>query len=175
MRTRHRGIGINHRASIVSSAKSHPVDKLLSKSGIQEVYRISFLANHLVGPVYAGIERDHGLTRPEFLALFVLSRKDGLTASEIVALSGLPKNSISRGLALAEAKGLLRREPDPNDRRRAFLHVLPEGRALCGSLTSRFRDREAQLLAPLAPGERTQFSGLLKKLVCGSDDWTQPV
>lgn len=159
----------------MSSPNPHAVDELLSKSGIQEVYRISFLANHLVGPVYAGIERDHGLTRPEFLVLFVLSRKDGLTASEIVALSGLPKNSISRGLALAEAKGLIHRERDSDDRRRAFLHVLPEGRTLCESLVSRFTDRETQLLAPLTPGERTLLSGLLTKLVSGSDDWTQPV
>jgi DNA-binding MarR family transcriptional regulator len=151
------------------------VDEILSRSGIQDIYRISFLANHLVGPVYAGIERDHGLTRPEFLVLFVLSRKDGLTASEIVALSGLPKNSISRGLTLAEDKGLLRRARDPNDRRRAFLHVLPKGRALCSSLVSRFTEREAQLLAPLTPGERSRLSGLLKKLVSGSDDWAQPV
>ena len=157
------------------SADPHPVDELLSKTELKELYRISYLANHLVGPVYAGIERDVGLTRPEFLVLFVLSQQDGLTASEIVGLSGLPKNSISRGLQLAEGKGLLRRAPDPNDGRRAFLYILPAGRELCRSLVPRFTDREARLLAPLSQRERAQLSGLLQKLVAGSDDWAQLV
>ena len=153
----------------------HPVESLLAEGDLRDGYRLSFLANHLVGPVYAGIERDHDLTRPEFLVLFVLARQDGLTSSDIVALSGLPKNSISRGVQLAERKGLIRRARDPADGRRAFLHLEVSGRELHARLLPRFTAQETRLLAALDGNERRQFSKLLQKLVTASDQWTQSI
>lgn len=158
-----------------SAETDHPVERLLSGSTLKDGYRLSFLANQLVGPVYAGIERDHGLTRPEFLVLFVLAQQDGLTASDIVSLSGLPKNSISRGVQLAERKKLLRRQRDPGDGRRAFLHIEPAGQTLYAELVSRFTDQEARLLMPLNPQEREQLAALLRKMVNASATWIQPI
>ncbi len=159
----------------VSSETDHPVEQLLSGSALKDGYRLSFLANQLVGPVYAGIERDHGLTRPEFLVLFVLAQQDGMTASDIVSLSGLPKNSISRGVQLAEGKKLVRRRRDPGDGRRSFLHIEPAGQALHAELVSRFTDQEARLLMPLDPQEREQLTVLLRKMVNASAAWAQPI
>jgi DNA-binding MarR family transcriptional regulator len=158
-----------------TATELHPVEALLSQGEMGDGYRLSFLANHMVGPAYAAVERDHGLTRPEFLVLFILARQDGLTSSDIVALSGLPKNSISRGVQLAESKGFIRRRRDPDDGRRAFLLLEASGRALHALLLPQFTAQESKMLGPLDANERHQFGQLLAKLVTASDHWTQSI
>ena len=61
--------------------------------------------------------RDLGLTRSQWWVLTHLFRKDGITQSELAETLELEKPSLGRLLDRLEAKGWVRRTPDPRDRR----------------------------------------------------------
>lgn len=67
--------------------------------------------------------RELGLTRSQWWVLTHLFRKDGITQSELAETLELEKPSLGRLLDRLEAKGWVRREACPNDRRakRIFL------------------------------------------------------
>ncbi len=61
--------------------------------------------------------RDLGLTRSQWWVLTHLFRKDGITQSELAETLELERPSLGRLLDRLEAKGWVRRTPDPRDRR----------------------------------------------------------
>jgi DNA-binding MarR family transcriptional regulator len=73
----------------------------------------------------------------------------------------------SRMVALVdglEQLGLLRRRPNPDDRRVRTLHLTDDGRRLLDQLMAVSREHERQLTAGLAPAEREQLITLLGRL-----------
>ncbi len=144
---------------------------ILDDNMIRIAFRVSWLANFYSGPIYRDLERELGLTRPEFIVLFCLAHQPGVSAQDIRIMTGRPKNSISRAVnRLIKDERILRR-PDPVNYRAALLDLTDDGRALVDTLITRFKDREAQMLAPLSGAERQAFDRLLSKLVHRRDDW----
>lgn len=63
---------------------------------------------------------------PTDLKCFDLLRERGpISASDLVAITGLTSGAITGVVARLEREGYLYREPDPNDGRRQVLHVAP--------------------------------------------------
>lgn len=154
-----------------ATAEPNPVHRLLAGSALRDGYRLSFLANYFTGPVYSGIERDTGLTRPEYVTLFCVSHRDGLAASDISVLAGYPKNSISRGVNLLIRKGLIEKRADPRDGRRASLHATAAGTRLYRATVTGFVAQQERMLGCLSAAERRQLDRLLGKLVDASPGW----
>jgi DNA-binding MarR family transcriptional regulator len=74
----------------------------------------------------------------------------------------------SRMVALVdglEQRGLLKRRPDPNDRRVRTVHLTPDGRRLLGKIMEVSLEHERQLCTGLQPAEREQLITLLNRLV----------
>ena len=67
--------------------------------------------------------RELGLTRSQWWVLTHLYRKDGLTQSELADVLELEKPSLCRLLDRLEAKGWVRRETDPSDRRAKRIYL----------------------------------------------------
>lgn len=135
-------------------------------------WRLSFVANVYSVPLYREIERRWGLGRPEYIVLFCLSQVPGLLARDIVALSGRPKNSISRAVAANVARGLVTAGEDKPGRAQPL--VLTEaGQALVTEILPLFVVREAAMLSPLDPGEQATLAELLTKLSIRSDGWDE--
>ena len=132
---------------------------------VPDTFRISFLANSLVLPVYDAVKREHDLNRGEYLLLFCLSNVAELTAQDVADMTGRPRNSISRAVHRMLRDGYLTRSPDPDDGRQALLRITPTGRALHGKIVSYFVEREAALLGVLNDDERDTLDRLLNKLV----------
>ncbi len=66
-----------------------------------------------------------------------------------------------------ERKGLLRRGPDAEDRRRKSLALTPSGAALLARLPAlRQGDAVARCLAGMRPDQTAQLAGLLRDLAC---------
>jgi len=82
-----------------------------------------------------------------------LGRRTGIHLSDMVtALNEL------------EAGAYVARAPDPADRRRNVITVTDAGRDRAAELAERAAAVQEQLLAPLDPAEREQFTALLAKL-----------
>jgi DNA-binding MarR family transcriptional regulator len=69
-----------------------------------------------------------------------------------------------------EAKGWVRREADPADKRRKLLWVTPEGQDVALQMKRAVGRVQTRLLGPLSAAERKQFGTLLGKLIAGHED-----
>ena len=138
---------------------------MFERNEVPDTFRISFLANSLVLPIYEEIKREHDLSRGEYLLLFCLSNVAQLTAQDVADMTGRPRNSISRAVHRMLRDGYLTRSPDPDDGRQALLRITPTGRALHRTIVSNFIEREAALLGVLSGDERRTLDQLLTKLV----------
>lgn len=137
---------------------------LFRQQPIGDTFRLSFMANSLVLPVYDEIKRRHGLNRGEYLLIHCLSFVPVMTAQDVARVTGRPRNSISRAVHRMLEEELIARAPDPEDGRQAMLTVTPKGRALVDTIMPLFRQRQEALLAPLSGEERQQLDRLLGKL-----------
>lgn len=136
-------------------------------------YRVGFLSNWFSGPVYSVVERRFGMRRPKFATLFCLSQVGPLAATDIVRLTGIPKNSLSRAVAELVAERRVLRAVDRADSRRAILSITPEGRRTVGEILPLFEARQQAMLSVLSGAERAQLDRLLQKLVVRDDDWEE--
>src|SRR5664279_4809781 len=69
-----------------------------------------------------------GLTGPQRVTLRVLGRRPGITAGALAEILRLHPSTLTGILQRLEDRSLLRRTPDPVDRRRTRLELTPRGR-----------------------------------------------
>ena len=131
------------------------LDRMMARSPVRDAYRITLWANFFAGPIFLEIEVQFGLLRDEFNILACLHDFGPLAAKHVCALTGRPKNSVSRAVSRLIRRGLIGSRSDLRDRRQNVLRIEAEGRDLYGRILPRFVAREAAMLAPLSEGERT--------------------
>lgn len=73
--------------------------------------------------------------------------------------------TVSGLLSRLEKKGFLSQEPDPQDRRRKLVVLLPKGRACTEAMSEVIRSGDEALLQGFTPEEREQFRALLIRAV----------
>jgi DNA-binding MarR family transcriptional regulator len=133
-------------------------------------FRFNYIALRYNIPLYGWVEREYGLARPEYVVVYSLGLRDGVTARDISVSYGFPKNSLSRAIKALERKGLVARAPHPSDRRSFLITLTPAGRRLFDETLPRFVALQEEMLKVLTPKERTQLSVLLAKIVLGTFD-----
>lgn len=138
---------------------------IFERNEVRDTFRLSYMANSLVLPVYDEIKRQHGLSRGEYLLLFCLAHLPELTAQDVANVTGRPRNSISRAVHRMLSEGYLDRSPDPDDGRQAVLRITPRGRRLHETIVKKFIDREDELLGVLNAQDRKALDRILGKLV----------
>lgn len=143
-------------------------NEIFARNEVRDTFRISYLANSLVLPVYDEIKRQLGLNRGEYLLLFCLSHVAALTAQDVADMTGRPRNSISRAVHRMLREGYIDRTPDPDDGRQALLEVTAKGRRLHNRIVVGFMAREAAVLGVLNAEERRCLDALLGKLVAAT-------
>src|SRR5881397_957307 len=92
--------------------------------------------------------------------------EDQITLSGRVAFDPATFGSV---IGRLEAKGWVRREADPGDRRRKLLWVTPEGQQIAMQMKRAVSKVQSRLLGPLDDAERAQFGALLGKLIAGHE------
>ncbi len=134
-------------------------------------FRINYLALRYNIPLYGWVEREYGLPRPEYVVVYSLGLRDGVTARDISVSYGFPKNSLSRAINALERKGLVVRTRHPTDRRSFLISLTPSGRRLFDETLPRFVALQDEMLRVLSVKELETLSVLLAKIVLGTFDW----
>ena len=144
---------------------------MLNDTPLIHAWRVNFLANFFVGPIYRELDEKFDLSRPEFVILFSLAQRSGLVARDICLVTGLPKNSISRAVAQLLAKGLVERRAGFEDKRAKPLVLTTSGRDKLESVIPLFKRRQADMRSALNESEQAQFDHLLEKMIYNMPNW----
>ena len=105
------------------------------------------------------------ITPIQYAALSVLAARPGIDQSTLAGLAALDRSTLGDVVARLARRGLLRRTPDPQDRRSRVLTLTPAGSRLLSDIEAPVRRAQRRMLAPLGAGERKLLMSLLAKLV----------
>src|SRR3954454_22633333 len=121
-------------------------------------------ASFLVNAVYAESAREYGLTVQQGQLLCVLmGRPYGM--GDLGATLDLEKSSLTGLADRAVRRGLVRREPDPDDRRAVQVVLTEEGRELAEDFYAATCRRVDELAAGLSTQNRDRLATLLGTIV----------
>ena len=107
---------------------------------------------------------DAQLTPLQFAALVKLRDLTEVSQNHLGRLTAMDAATMQGVIKRLASRNLIKRRPDPDDRRRLIVSLSSEGYELVNSLVSSGSDVTAQTLEPLCPAERKQFLDLLTKL-----------
>jgi DNA-binding MarR family transcriptional regulator len=111
---------------------------------------------------------EHGLTMWGYSVLLALRGQPARTQATLAEAIGADKTRIIGVLDDLQQRGLIRRQPDPEDRRAKVLELTAEGRRVCGVAQADIRRMEEVLLTRLTPADRRGFLRALELLTGGS-------
>jgi DNA-binding MarR family transcriptional regulator len=146
----------------------------LDVTPMEVLSRVTRLARHLDRARRQAFAA-HGLDSWEFDVLAALRRagepyelSPGRLLRETLVTSGTMTNRVDR----LAARGLVRRAPDPADRRGVLVRLTDAGRARVDAALSALLANERALLTGLGPGDRDRLARLLRALVRPFDEST---
>ena len=114
----------------------------------------------------------HGISRGEFDVLATLRRADEpytLSPRELSATLMLTTGGMTGRLDKLERAGLLRRSPDPHDRRGLQVTLTEKGLALIDEAVGSGLATQTAALSGLAADEADQLADLLRKLLASTE------
>jgi MarR family transcriptional regulator, 2-MHQ and catechol-resistance regulon repressor len=91
-----------------------------------------------------------------------------LTPSEISDRTLISSATMTSALDRLERQGLVRRLPNPEDRRSVLVEVTEAGRALCDRFLPGISALQVAVMSDLDPAERDQLLDLLAKVLAGA-------
>jgi DNA-binding MarR family transcriptional regulator len=107
----------------------------------------------------------HGVVPGQYPALLCLYEHDGLTQTEIANRVHIEQPTIAKTLQRMERDGLIRRQPDPNDRRRVRIHLTPPARALEHTLATTAREINARAVEGIRRAEAAHLLDTVTRLI----------
>lgn len=136
---------------------------------VGRITRVSALLQRELERVFAS----HGLAGGDFDVLATLRRAGAphrLTPGELSRSTMVTTGGMTKRLDRLEALGLVRREPDPRDRRGRLIALTDEGRVLIDRAVEAHLANEERLLAALPQAKREQLAALLRELLTALDE-----
>jgi DNA-binding MarR family transcriptional regulator len=127
-------------------------------------YRFSLIAarqGNFIAQMYAS---RHDLTMPAWRSLAVIARHQPLTATQLAKLTSSDAFKVARAIELLVRRGLIRRDVDKDDRRRASLRLTAAGRKVYNDIETFVVRVEGELAAALDANELATFRQCLDKL-----------
>jgi DNA-binding MarR family transcriptional regulator len=112
------------------------------------------------GPILAA----HGVSMWGYIVLTALAEQPRRTQAALARSIGADKTRLIAVLDELQERGLIEREPDPDDRRVHLLRLSSAGRRVHTGVRAAIRAEEARLLAPLSPADRRAFIRALQAL-----------
>ncbi|MCV2888780.1 MarR family winged helix-turn-helix transcriptional regulator [Ruegeria aquimaris] len=109
--------------------------------------------------------RARGLRVPEWRVLACLVDNDGMMITRLARLSLMEQSRMTRIVDQMDARGLVTRVADSNDKRRVRVRLTAEGRDLAEALVKDARRHETRLLSALADTDAARIKGVLRTLL----------
>ncbi|WP_431040879.1 MarR family winged helix-turn-helix transcriptional regulator [Streptomyces sp. P1-3] len=106
----------------------------------------------------------HGLAMWAYAVLLRLGENPIRSQAALAEAIGADKTRIIAVLDDLDARGLIRRRPDPDDRRVRLLSITPEGRRLRDAVQADIQRGEEELLARFPAADREGFVRVLREL-----------
>jgi DNA-binding MarR family transcriptional regulator len=135
---------------------------------VGRISRIAALAERELEPVFA----EHELTGADFDVLATLRRSGApyrLTPGELSRSTMVTSGGMTKRLDRLEARRLIRREPDPSDRRGKLIALTPKGRDLVDHAVEAHLENEERLLSGLPATKLSELTKLLRELLLSLD------
>jgi DNA-binding MarR family transcriptional regulator len=111
---------------------------------------------------------EHGLNRGEYKLLLRLKTRTEdrqLSAGDLSKMLMLSSGAMTNRLDRMESAGLVRRVPDPRDRRGVLVQLTDKGEQLLDRAVTASATEDAKLFEALNKRERTQLNQLLRKVL----------
>jgi DNA-binding MarR family transcriptional regulator len=105
-----------------------------------------------------------GVSMWGYVVLSALADEPMRTQAALARAIGADKTRIIADLDDLQARALIEREPDPEDRRVRLLRLTPAGRRLHAEVRAAIRAGEERLLADLTAADRRVFLKVLQRL-----------
>ena len=139
------------------------VAKLRSSRSAREVVVALLRAADRVGRNASGIVEPHGITLQQYNVLRILqdSKEDGVPTLEVAAQMIEETPGVTRLLDRLEAKGYVRRQRCPRDRRQHLCWLTSDGARLLGKLTPLLAAGHERVLEHVDSRTRQQLVSLL--------------
>ncbi|MFN7136392.1 MAG: MarR family winged helix-turn-helix transcriptional regulator [Thermomonas sp.] len=118
--------------------------------------------------MWARMERElaaagHELTFSQYIAIKQLANDGSASVTDLARAADLNPGAMTRLLDKLEARGLLARSADPNDRRALHIHLTEAGRALWSDVDQCGRRVRERALRGMDEATRTQLTRLLEQ------------
>ncbi len=108
--------------------------------------------------------RPFDLTPMQYAVLGVARARPGMDQISLAGVAALDRSNVARLCSALEQRGLLRRTPDPADRRAVLVFLTDQGRMLLDRAEPAVQAVQRDLLSPLAPAERARFLAALRTI-----------
>jgi DNA-binding MarR family transcriptional regulator len=131
------------------------------------VDRLSTIQKHATR-VFEDTLTEHGLSHGEYKLLLRLETRSDekrLSAGELSKMLMLSSGAMTNRLDRMESAGLVRRIPDPKDRRGVLVELTDKGGEQLNRAVTASATEDARLLEALTKRERTQLNQLLRKVL----------
>lgn len=127
-------------------------------------YRLSVLSNAVSSKIAGIYEAEFDLSVWQWRIIAVLGETGDLTSTEVAGRTLMDKPSVSRAATSLIERGILSRNVDEDDRRRAPLSLTVEGRAIYAAVIPRALACEKELIDALSEDETADLHRLLTRL-----------
>jgi len=108
--------------------------------------------------------RTMGFTQGQWRVLWQLDRNEGISQAGLADILEMQPISLARVLERMESSGLIRREPDPEDRRALKLFLTPQAGPILKTLHTIGDEVRAIANKDLSRDEQTQLASLLRRM-----------
>jgi DNA-binding MarR family transcriptional regulator len=151
-------------AVVAQWGRERPDLDLATMADVARVLRVAQLINGRID----ALATEHGVDRGQGDVLFTLRRagapyrlSPGQLSENLLVTTGTMTNRLDR----LERRGLIRRLPNPDDRRGLVVELTEEARELVDAAVERHLDNEREMLTPLTERDRAQLAQIMRKLL----------
>lgn len=110
------------------------------------------------------------VTPVQYAALQTVADQPGVDQRTLARTIGFDTSTIGGVIDRLEARALVQRNADPEDRRVRRLSLTDAGRALLARVVPAMQRAQLRMLEPLPPAERREFMRMLRTLVTANNE-----